>query len=105
MERAYKDGYDNGKYLADVTLRLRKMISELQSKNSDLERRVWELEDHTPKEYLEMAQSALDDWTGVMKVSTSKPMPPELLKSLRKKYSVDQNESTVSGTSKLGVDE
>jgi len=80
------------------------MISDLRSKNRDLERRVWELEDHTPKEYLEMAQSALDEWTGEIKVSTSKPIPPELLKSLRKKYNVDQNESTVSGTSKIDSD-
>ena len=102
MERTYKAGHDNWKYLADVTLRLRKMISELQSKNYELEQRVWDLEGHTIEETLEKTQSMLNDWAGK---TASKPIPPELLKSLRKKYGVDQNESTVSGASKQVGDE
>ena len=90
MERYNKAGHDNVKYLGDVTLRLRKMISDLRSKNSDLERRVWKLEDHTPEECLEMASKSLEEF---INPSGETQIPPDLLKSLRKKYGVDQDES------------
>lgn len=102
MNQAYQAGLGNLKYLGDVTLRLRKMISDLRSKNSDLERRVWELEDHTPEECLEMASRSLEEF---INPSSETQIPPDLLKSLRESMDGAQNESTVSGTSKQVGDE
>lgn len=51
------------KFLSKDILNNRKMISELRSKNNELERRIWELEGHTPEEWIERTKSKIQSFT------------------------------------------
>jgi len=41
----------------------RKLISKLQSRNAELELRVWELEGHTVEETMAMTRDKINQWT------------------------------------------
>ena len=78
------------KYLSEKILEQRETISKLKSRTYDLEKRVWELEEHTPEEKVQRTTDMLESWekeaSSMIEYLDSKMSNPKLPKKLLKKH-------------------
>lgn len=54
---------DGFRLLSNSILENRKLINELKAGQRDLERRLWDLEGHTPQETLEKIRKEIESWS------------------------------------------
>lgn len=59
------------RFLSKDIVKNRKLIGDLRIRNLDLEFRLWELEDHTAEESMQMLLEILDEWENMAHVEAA----------------------------------